>query len=116
MKKSGGIVSLIAGIFGIFASIFTIMSGGLVGALETAGEVRGDAIIGMGFWGILLSFIVIVFGALALNSGSRRNGFVLMAASVLGVYFGGNLVAICMFLSLIGGLLVTLGTGKKIED
>ena len=115
MKKAGGIVSLIAGIFGIFASIFTIMSGGFVGALETAGETQGEAIIGMGFWGILLSFIVIVFGALALNSDSKRNGIVLMIASVLGVYYGGSFVAICMFLSLIGGLLVTLGTGKKIE-
>ena len=50
-----------------------------------------------------------------LDSDSKRNGIVLMIASVLGVYYGGSIVAICMFLSLIGGLLVTLGTGKKIE-
>lgn len=116
MKKAGAIVSLIAGVFGIFASIFTIMSGGFVGALEEVGSTSanaGDAIIGMGFWGILLSFLIIIFGALSLSSNSNKNGIILIILSILGVWFGGSFVGVCMFLSLVGGILVAIGSGKK---
>tara|TARA_Y100001958_G_C21200745_1_gene527428 strand:+ start:763 stop:1113 length:351 start_codon:yes stop_codon:yes gene_type:complete len=116
MKKSGGIISIIAGLLGIFASLFTIFSGGLVGALESSGETGGEMIIGMGFWGIALSFLVIVFAALAMNTNSKIHGVILIVVSLFGVILGGSFVAVCMFLSLIGGILVCIGAGKKEQN
>ncbi len=34
MRKAGGIIALIAGIFGTIAAIFTLMAGGFVAGLE----------------------------------------------------------------------------------
>ena len=113
MKKSGGIISIIGGVLGIFAALFTIFSGGLVGALESSGEAGGEMIIGMGFWGIALSFLVIVFAALAMNTNSKIHGVILIIVSLFGIILGGSFVAVCMFLSLVGGILVAIGAGKK---
>ena len=112
MKKSGGIISIIGGVLGIFASIFTILSGGVVGALESTGEAGGEMIVGMGFWGIILSFLIIIFAALAMNTNSKIHGIILIATSIFGVVMGGSFVAVCMFLSLVGGILVAIGAGK----
>ena len=111
MKKAGAIISLIAGVFAIFASIFTIVSGGFVSALD-----GGDSVMSMGFMGILFSFAVIIFGALSLSSESKTNGIILIVLSILGIILGGTVVAMFMALSFIGGILVAIGAGKSLDE
>jgi hypothetical protein len=65
MRKAGGIVAIIAGVFGVLAAILTLMIGGVGSAFETkdAGQV-----VWFGFGGIAFSFLVIVFGAVAIGA------------------------------------------------
>lgn len=37
MKKAGGIVALIAGIFGVIAAVLTLFTGGIASAVEAEG-------------------------------------------------------------------------------
>ena len=53
MKKAGGIIALIAGIFGVLAAIFTLFVGGAGVAFEAEGA---DTIIELGWGGVLFSF------------------------------------------------------------
>jgi hypothetical protein len=69
-------------------------------------------IVGMGFWGVILSFLIIIFAALAMNTNSKIHGIILIVISIFGVVMGGSFVAVCMFLSLVGGILVAIGAGK----
>ena len=53
MKKAGGIIALIAGIFGVLAAIFTLLVGGAGAAFEAEGA---DTIIGLGWGGFCSPF------------------------------------------------------------
>ena len=55
---------------------------------------------------------MIVFGAVATGATSKKPGILLILSSIAGAIFGGTLVAIFMALSLIGGILVTMGAKK----
>ena len=118
MQKAGGIVALIAGIFGFIAAVFTLMAGGLVAGLEGAsasldGSVVDNSASSMigtfGLLGVLFSFLVIVFGAIAMGSKRRIHGFILIFCSIIGAITGGTLVAVCMALALLGGILAIIG-------
>jgi hypothetical protein len=63
MKKAGGIISLVAGIFGVIAAVFTLFVGGVGGALEAEGA---GTVVGLGWGGIAFSFLTIVLGAVAM--------------------------------------------------
>lgn len=106
MRKAGGIVSLIAGIFGIFAAGITLIVGGIGSAasVDRAGEV-----LGLGWGGVAFSFAVIILGAVAMGSSSRVPGMLLIVASLAGAILGGTLVAIFMALAFVGGILATIG-------
>jgi hypothetical protein len=106
MKKAGGIIALIAGIFGIFAAGATLLIGGIGGAFEAEGA---STLIGLGWGGVLFSFLVIIFGAVAMGATSKKPGVLLILSSIAGAILGGTLVAIFMVLSLIGGILATMG-------
>ncbi|MEX1216785.1 hypothetical protein [Saccharospirillum sp.] len=105
MRKAGGIIALIAGIFAVFAAVTTLLVGGLGAGFEAEGS---DTVIALGFGGVLFSFLTIVFGAVAIGAQSRGPGIVLMVCAVLGAVLGGTLVAVFMLLAFIGGLLATL--------
>jgi len=53
MKKSGGIIAIVAGAFGVIAAVITLFVGGISGALEVEdastvvglGWVRGAAVL-----------------------------------------------------------------------
>lgn len=110
MRKAGGIIALIAGIFGTLAAIFTLLIGGLGAAFEAEGA---STIVGLGWGGVAFSFLTIVFGAIAIGANSKIPGILLIVSAILGAILGGTLVAIFMVLALIGGVLATLGARKK---
>lgn len=111
MSKSGGIIGIIAGIFGFIAAIVTLFAGGLGSAFEAEGA---DTVVSLGWGGFLFSCLVIVLGALAI-ARMKGAGIGLIIVSILGIIFGGTLVAICMILSLIGGILVVAGA-KSVQS
>ena len=117
MQKAGGIIALIAGIFGFIAAIITLLAGGLVAGLESvsdSGDSASREIGTFGMLGIVFSFLTIIFGAIAMRSKSRISGYVLILCAVLGGATGGTLVAICMVLALAGGIVTTFGvSGDK---
>ena len=100
MSKAGGIVGMIAGVFGVLAAIVTLAVGGLGSAFKTG---NADEVLALGWGGIGFSFLVIVFGAVALHR-PKGAGFGLIACSLGGIVLGGTVVAVFMALSLIGGM------------
>lgn len=111
MQKAGGIVAIIAGIFGVMAAGVTLLFGGLSSALQSKGA---STVVALGWGGVAFSFLVIILGAIALTTQRKLIGVLLMAASIAGAILGGTLVAIFMVLALIGGLLATLGTHRRV--
>lgn len=106
MQKAGGIIALVAGVFGVLAALATLMIGGAGSALDADGA---STVVGLGWGGVLFSFLVIVLGAVAMGAKSRKPGAMLIASSVLGMILGGTLVALFMLLSLVGGILAVVG-------
>lgn len=106
MQKAGGILGLIGGIFGTLAALATLMLGGLGDAFraENAGLV-----VNLGLGGLAFSFLAIILGAVAIGSTGRTAGVLLMVCAIGGAILGGSLVAICMVLALVGGLLAVIG-------
>lgn len=111
MNKTGGIVAIIAGVFAVIAALVTLLFGGVASALNAEG---GKTVIGLGWGGVMFSFLVIVFGAVSLSKG-KSAGWGLIISSILGAFLGGTLVAIFMVLSLIGGILVIAGAKKPAQ-
>jgi hypothetical protein len=110
MKKAGGIISLVAGIFGVIAAVFTLFVGGVGGALEAEGA---GTVVGPGWGGIAFSFLTIVLGAVAMAARSVVPGVLLMVCAVAGAVLGGTIVAIAMVLALVGGILATVGAKSE---
>lgn len=109
MQKAGGIIALVAGIFGVFAAIFTLAIGGMGAGLEAEGA---STVIGLGWGGVGFSFLTIILGAVALGARGRLPGVLLMICAVAGAILGGTIVAVFMVLAFIGGLIATFG-GKR---
>lgn len=105
MKNAGGILGIIAGIFGVIAAIVTLFFGGLG---STVGSQGAGTVVGLGWGGVVFSFLAIVFGAVVFAK-PKGAGIALVVTSILGAVLGGTLVAICMALSLVGGILGILG-------
>ncbi|KLU59962.1 hypothetical protein CEB3_c33930 [Peptococcaceae bacterium CEB3] len=113
MKKAGAIISLIAGIFGILSAMATLFIGGAASAFHASGS---STVVGLGWGGVLFSFLVIIFGAIAIGAKNKVPGILLIIASLLGVVLGGTLVAVFMVLSLIGGIFATIGAKSKKDE
>jgi len=110
MAKAGGIVSLVAGIFGIILAAVTLLMGGCGAALEAEGA---NTVVGLGWGGVVFSFLTIILGAIALGTQSRIVGVLLIVCAILGAVLGGTLVAIMMVLALVGGILIVIGGRRK---
>jgi len=108
IQKAGGIVALIAGIFGTFAAIVTLLAGGMASAFQAEGA---STIVALGWGGVAFSFATIILGAvLALGATSKTPAILLIVCAILGAILGGTLVAVFMVLSLIGGIMAAIGT------
>lgn len=110
MQKAGGIIALIAGVFGVFSAGVTLMVGGVGAAFKADGA---HTVVGLGWGGVGFSFLVIVLGAVATSSSSRTPGLLLILASIFGMVLGGTLVAVFMVLALIGGILAISGSRRR---
>ena len=106
MKKSGGIIDLIGGVFGTIAAIATLFIGGVGAALEADG---GTTVVTMGWIGGLAAFLSIIIGGVAMASKGKVPGILLIICAVSGAIFGGTIVAICMILTLAGGIMALFG-------
>ena len=110
MAKAGGIVALIASIISVGMALVTLLIGGLGGAFEAEGA---GTVVGLGWAGLLLSFVLIVLSAIAMTSPSRRIGVGIIVLSLITAVVGGTLVAIFMILTLLGGVLVFAGSRRR---
>jgi hypothetical protein len=110
MQKTGGIIGLIAGIFGVPAAALTLLVGGMGSAFHAHGA---STVVGLGWGGILFSFLCIIFGAVAIGSESRIPGALLTLCAIGGAILGGTFVAVCMVLAFVGGVLATMGSKKR---
>jgi hypothetical protein len=99
MTQAGSIISIIAGIFGVLAAAITLLVGGVAASAD---------VIGFGWGGLIASFLVIIFGAVALSK-PKNAGIGLIICSIGGFFGGGSFVAVCLMLSLIGGILCLVG-------
>jgi hypothetical protein len=113
MRKAGGIIALIAGIFGVISAGVTLLVGGIGGAFEAEGA---STVIGLGWGGVAFSFLTIVLGAICIGANSRIPGLLLIVSSILGAILGGTLVAVFMALALVGGVLALLGKKKSAPE
>ena len=111
MRKAGGIVALIAGVFGVIAAGFTLFFGGVGSVFEAEGA---STVVGLGWGGVVFSFLIIVLGAVAMGAKGRWPGILLVICSIAGAFLGGTLVAIFMALAAIGGVLAAI-PGRKVE-
>ena len=110
MQRAGGIIGLVAGVFSVFAAIATLCFGGFATAVEVEGA---KTVVGLGWGGVLFSFLCIVFSAVSLGSQSKVPGALLTLSAIAGAILGGTLVAVFMALAFLGGLLATVGTKTK---
>lgn len=107
MGKAGGILGIIAGLLGIAAALFTLLVGGVGAAFEAKGA---STVVGLGWGGVLFSFLVIIFGAVAFAK-PKGAGIGLIVCSLGGMILGGTFVAVVLVLSLVGGLLAVFDKG-----
>lgn len=105
MTRAGGIIALVAGIFGVLAAGFTLFFGG-VGAAFDAEDA--DTIIGLGWGGVVFSFLTIILGAVAINAKGRVPGVLLIVCAIAGAVLGGTFVAVFMALAAAGGILAVV--------
>jgi hypothetical protein len=110
MQTAAGIIALIAGVFGVLAAIVTLMVGGLGAAFQAHDALT---VVYLGLGGVAFSFATIVLGAVAISAKNKVPGTLLMVSSIAGAILGGTLVAICMVLAFIGGLLAIIGTKRS---
>jgi hypothetical protein len=106
MKNAGGVIGIIAGVFGTGAALVTLLFGGIGAAFNANGA---QTVVGLGWGGVLFSFLTIVFGAVVF-ARPKAAGIALVVTSILGAILGGTLVAIFMGLALIGGVLAIIGS------
>lgn len=113
MRKAGGIIALVAGIFGVVAALVTLFVGGIGTAFEAEGATT---VANLGWGGIAFSFLTIVLGAIAIGAKGRLVGTLLCLSSLAGAILGGTFVAVFMALALIGGILATIDSGRRQES
>ena len=110
MRKSGGIVALIAGLLGLVAAVITLLLGGISSIFNTD---AGSTVLGLGWNGVFICFFIIVLGSVAMNAKNFIPGILIVITSIFGVIYGGTLVAISMILAFIGGVLACMNDGNS---
>ena len=109
MRTAAGILSILGGIFGIIAAIMTLFFGGLGGVVGAEGAKH---VVGLGWLGFLFSLFSIIFGAVVFNP-KRNVGIHLLVTALAGMAMGGTLVAFCMSMTFLAGILGLLSKSEK---
>jgi hypothetical protein len=129
MRIAGGILALVASIGGTIAGLVTLFfgaaakvagdytaeHGGVSGAdYIQAGQVarQGETVMGLGRLGIIASFLALVLGIVILCSKSQKPAWILLVCAILGIVFGGTLVAFFMMLAVLGAIFALVGSRK----
>jgi hypothetical protein len=102
MRKTGGTIAILAGVFGMLAALLTLIVGGVGSALRAD---NAGVVVGLGWGGLLFSVLTIILGAACVGARSRIPAAFLIVAALGGMVLGGMVVAICMVLALVGALL-----------
>ena len=110
MKIAGGVISIVAGGISIIMAIVTLLFGGIGGALEAQ---EAGTVVGLGWAGLFLSFVIIAFAAASIAASSKFPSITVIVLSIITAFAGGTLVAIFMVLSLFGGILALIGVRKE---
>lgn len=108
MGKAGGIIGIVAGVLGVFAAFVTYFIGFVGFAVE---PMEGITVMGYALRGLGFALLAIIFGCTALVL-PRSGGLGLVLVSIGGAIFGSQLVAMCMSLSLVGGILAVWNRKK----
>ena len=87
----------------------TLFLGGVAGAFNADGATT---VVGLGFGGLAFSFLTIILGAVCLGTTSRGPAIFLIISSIGGAILGGTIVAVCMVLAFVGGVLAAIGAEK----
>lgn len=109
MQKAGGIIALIAGIFGTLAAIVTLFVGGVGSAFNAEGAAT---VVGLGWGGVFFSFATIALGAITMGAKGRVMPTLLIICAIQGAILGGTLVAVFMVLALVGGIIAMAGAKR----
>ncbi len=134
MKKAGGIIALVAGIFAVGATFVNygtdiILAGS--GGMRTTGIDSSARLL----WGVLFAFLTIVLGAILIGIGGRSTrrqqterrhflttfpgavlmgvgrripGILLIVCAIAGANLVGEFVAVFMVLAAVGGVVAIL--------
>lgn len=113
MKKGGGILVIVAGSISVIMGFITLFIGGIGGALGAEGA---ETVVGLGWGGVFLSFLIICLGVAAMFGKTVFTPLLVILFSVITAISGGALVAIFMVLSLLGGLLAFLGVRQERKE
>lgn len=113
IKVGGGVIVIIACLFSIIAAFVTL---GVGGAGAAFGGEGADTIIGLGWAGLFLSFVIMVLGAVVFAAKSKTPAILIIVLSLINVVVGGTFVAIFMVLSILGGILAYVGLKQDINS
>ena len=113
MRVAGGVLGILAGLFGIGAALFTLLWGGVGAAVEAEGA---EQVIGFGIYGLVLSIVVTAVGAATVAAKGRIAPSIQIITSIVTAFLGGTFVAICMSIGAIGGLVALLEPKPKAKD
>lgn len=121
MRIAGGVLALVASIGGTIAGLVTVLFGAVGKATgeskyfkDSTMAGQGDTIMMLGWLGILASFLALVLGIVVLCGKSQKPAWILLVCSILGIVFGGTLVAFFMVLAVLGAIFASIG-GRKIS-
>jgi ABC-type amino acid transport system permease subunit len=106
MQKTGGIMALVAGIFGTLAGLVTLLVGGVASAVHAEAAAT---VVGLAWGGVLFSFATIALGAVTMDAKGRLTPMLLIICAIFGAILGGTPVAVCMILALVGGIVAMAG-------
>lgn len=109
MIQGAAITGIIASMLGLGAAAFTLLFGGAASAFGTS---SASMVVGLGLGGVLFSISALVASALVF-ARPRGAGYALIVIALAGAALGGTLVAVCMVLVLIAGILAIVGARAR---
>jgi hypothetical protein len=105
MRKTGGLLALCAGLYGLVAAIITLI---VLGGLGSSVSVDPKGVL-IGWAGLGLSLTISVLGATIIRTSSQGPVFLLLLLALMGAVISETLVSLCMAAAFFSGLLATGG-------
>jgi hypothetical protein len=110
MRKKGGILAVVAGLYGALAATITLI---VLGGIGSRARID-DLVVCLGWAGVVSSVLTIILGTICLlTTTSTRPALLLALNALVGAVLSVTPVKIFMALAFIGGLLAVLGGVSK---